>query len=1093
MSDENTTIDSGVNGRTIYNVVVSAGKTYIINAVTGRTEFVVNGEFTPGGDSAVATSLTTAERTAITPDAGVLIWDTDLEKLFVGDGSTAGGVEVQGGGGEGTVTGIEASVTGNTATITATGSTTSVDIVGTGGVDVKGNTNGAVELDAKDLSDGTQSVSKDLENARYIIAGSSPKTNSLTLLHFSDIHADSAALNRIMEDRTEFGTLVNDVICTGDMVEIFAGQISSWWNPAVLTCIGNHECYTNGDWNGLSMANRIAYYISPFESNWGITRGENQDWWYKDYATQKVRLISIDCLWYRNPTGTEATTQTAWVQSLLADAITQGLHVLIASHSRNNASIQCYTSFNRFGEYDGYITTICETPQVIIDAVASAINSGLKFIGYITGHYHQDDIWDATGDGTQYVYAVTLASTAAIRNISDQYRVGMDAYNLVTIDTNNTLVKLTRGGGANIDNTLRPRQTITVNYSTGEIIDVERARDGERLETKDGVQNVKRYIATKSVSGSSVTLQAGYGYKGTITSELTLETEYVSGSQYGLESVLDLTLAGGTVSAGTNVILGDALESGMRNICSVKFIDSLAVVNVLTAFSMVPVGAYLVVSDSGTSDGSLYYGLATSMKSDLYFDTSLNYQTIDLGGAVTNGDKSVVGNGYGKTIISGNISGTSETTFTALSMNGVTMLGGVMTMSGVNIPTGGSVNVNGGQVQPQKVDGSGTINLDSYAGSVFPIVAHDGAVVNNVTITGALNNDPFRASGTNIQLSGVIISGNTRTAWTSGNYEQGYAQNGGSALLTGCTFCNNYGAHAYANGGGAHVFGSGNATFSNCLFASNYAQEGGGGVAGNLAGATISFISCVFSDNTMKNEVMNGGGHVSIYATDGVSGVADFTDCSFIGGSAWNGVIFCKNNAELYMSNCTISGAIGVNAAIVQNAGKAIRLEGCTITGCTCSATSGTLVQTYTSCTVDIVGCTVTGNSAGYNDMLFASNTVATFSNTIMSGNVNTYGLGAKQGARIILAGGNTLDRIVPYNTGSVYIAGSNNVNEIYTTTGTNHVYISSGASINLTTSIGIGANGITVSSGGCVVNGATIAAGTYTTIVSSGGSAVAS
>ncbi|MBO4366238.1 MAG: hypothetical protein J5843_01140, partial [Clostridia bacterium] len=42
----------------------------------------------------------------------------------------------------GAVTGIASVVSGGTATITATGSTTSVDIVGTGGVNVKGNTNG---------------------------------------------------------------------------------------------------------------------------------------------------------------------------------------------------------------------------------------------------------------------------------------------------------------------------------------------------------------------------------------------------------------------------------------------------------------------------------------------------------------------------------------------------------------------------------------------------------------------------------------------------------------------------------------------------------------------------------------------------------------------------------------------------------------------------------------------------------------------------------------------------------------------------------------------------------------------------------------
>lgn len=38
--------------------------------------------------------LTTAQRTAVTPEDGEPIWDTDLSALYIGDGSTAGGVLV---------------------------------------------------------------------------------------------------------------------------------------------------------------------------------------------------------------------------------------------------------------------------------------------------------------------------------------------------------------------------------------------------------------------------------------------------------------------------------------------------------------------------------------------------------------------------------------------------------------------------------------------------------------------------------------------------------------------------------------------------------------------------------------------------------------------------------------------------------------------------------------------------------------------------------------------------------------------------------------------------------------------------------------
>lgn len=960
-----------------------------------------------------AVSMTTTERMALTPAPGFLIWDTYLEKLFVGDGSTIGGKEIEGGGGggggEGTVTGIKASVSGNTATIIATGSTTSVKFVGVDGTTVSEGANGEIQIggtgggggdvteaEFKDLSDGTQSITKDIENARRIAPpdGYSPVSGTpLTILHFSDIHADSDALTRIMADRTALGTLVDDVICTGDMVDTLAGQINSWWNPAVMTVMGNHDVKVGNAQNALSIADRISYYISPFESNWGITRGEGVDWYYKDYTQQKVRLIVIDCMWYRNSSSIEATTQTAWVQGLLADAITNNLHVLIASHSRSNSSVRCYTSFNRFSDYEGYDTTICETPLAIVSAVASAISSGLKFVGYLTGHYHQDDIWDATGDGTQYFYSVTLANTLATKNISDQYRVGIDAFNLVTIDTSNTLVKLTRGGGANIDSILRPRQTITINYSTGEIIDTQRPKDGERLETKDGIQNVKRYIATKDVSGSSVTLQAGYGYKGTIATDLTLETEYVSGSQYGLESVLDLTLAGGTVSAGENVYIADTLTAGQRNICSVRFIDSIAIVNVLTVIASIPADAYAVSIATGTSDGSLYYGLATSTKTDIYISASLNGQTLDMGGAVTNGAKVVHGNGYTYTTVSGGVSATSTTTFTSLSMDGVSIVGGTMTMSGVNIPESATVSPVSGSIEMIDVVGGGTITLASYTGTSSPLLFGSTASVSGVTFIGK-------------NMSAIVMSIKNSTLTMSGCTLRGH---------TGGTY------HLF------HVAGSGVANIDDCI------------VSGNskttmfLCGGSLSISGGTVTGNTVLDQIVSPSG-----------GIVD-------------------------IQNLLISGN-----SIASTSGQGINV------------TSGGIVT--------LTGATISGNTGGGNILLVGTGCSLTLSDTICSGNITSYGLGTRQNGMLTLAGGCTTERLVAYNGGKAALAGSNNVDEIYTTTANGaHIYISSGASINLTNSIGIGASGITVSEGGCVVNGASIPAGTYTSIVSSGGSAVAS
>lgn len=52
-----------------------------------------------GGGSADAKPMTSAQRMAITPKEGELIYDTDLDILFVGDGVTVGGKAVDGGAG----------------------------------------------------------------------------------------------------------------------------------------------------------------------------------------------------------------------------------------------------------------------------------------------------------------------------------------------------------------------------------------------------------------------------------------------------------------------------------------------------------------------------------------------------------------------------------------------------------------------------------------------------------------------------------------------------------------------------------------------------------------------------------------------------------------------------------------------------------------------------------------------------------------------------------------------------------------------------------------------------------------------------------
>ena len=78
--------------------------------------FIGNG-VTAGGIDTTDTnvkSLTTEERMAFIPKQGELIWDTTLGALYIGDGSTQGGVSIGGGGGSGIIAGMRLDFDGDT-------------------------------------------------------------------------------------------------------------------------------------------------------------------------------------------------------------------------------------------------------------------------------------------------------------------------------------------------------------------------------------------------------------------------------------------------------------------------------------------------------------------------------------------------------------------------------------------------------------------------------------------------------------------------------------------------------------------------------------------------------------------------------------------------------------------------------------------------------------------------------------------------------------------------------------------------------------------------------------------------------------------
>lgn len=925
-----------------------------------------------------------------------------------------------------------------------------------------------------DLADGTQSITKDTQNARHI--GGATGT-PLTLLHFSDIHADTAALARIVADGESLGTLIDGMICTGDITGNVAGQITSWWDADVMTCIGNHDTASyNGsyDWTALSMADRDAYYIAPFESNWGITHTSGTSYYYKDYTTQGVRLIVMDGMLYiGSSTTTEAAAQTAWLESLLADAVTNGLHVLIAVHAPHGGSTPVSCSFTKYGQGTMPTKADCNTPDAVINAVASAITSGLHFIGYLCGHTHQDAVWDATGDGTQLMYCITCANvyqTAQWRESDLARNTTLDAFNLVSVDTVHSIVKITRGGGANIDNRMRKRESLSVNYATGTVVDLERApfastadeadhateadsatialgaagsMAGYRMEVDGGTMSMARFVPISTVSGSAVTMEAGHAYRIQAEgSSITLNTEAIPANTWGLDAHLELfTASPELIIAGENVRFNDTFSVGEWNSCTVRFVSGVATVYVDNVSTI-----YLVTQNSDLTKGSLYFGLtdsSVSNKNYISVSNSLDGQTISFGGATVTTEKHIVGNGASLTILTGSVGagGSGYVDMTDCALSGVVLTGGKVGFGDVAITDGATVTLT-----------SGTLALGgAVSGSSGTLVASSGTIID---LTGNQNASVIPYSETNNVMFGA---GGVTVYPVSGQTD--------SYLVGGITL---------------HSLGNTNVV--------DFVQSGHTGAVGN---------DIVLSGMTFCNGYVSGGnvGGGLLYMTSG-SVVAN--DCVFSGGSApgaYGAGINFASSAGFMLTSCTIAGCTGgIGGGLAKGAGTMISgtLSNCVITR---NAAQGQGGGIYCTGILDIIGTEICSNTTKT-----AGGAISTTGGTINLISCSIYGNTDQSGAIYIANSGKvTISgttialtqriNLVSANT-SVTFVGSNFIGkQVY---GAGVCHISSGAILDFTgnTSAAVinPTGGIVVSEGGCtVINSAgasvAIAGGTYTQI----------
>lgn len=300
----------------------------------------------------------------------------------------------------------------------------------------------------------------------------------LVLLHFSDVHADEGAVERIIEYNGQYTSYITDVIHTGD------AQFNSWsdgftlWDidgaSGFLNTIGNHDTAEESggvyDWDahvGLDAYNR---FFAPYISGWGVTQPTDAAtygycYYYKDYTSCGIRLVVLDDM------GWDAT-QLSWFTSVLSSAITDGLSVVVAKHYPVNANTYIapeWTSLidQRAGSIGG-----SGNDSDITSAVDTFKTNGGDFICWLNGHTHRDMFTMVGTDKDQL--CVNIASATTLQSWWDEClkvtnTKSEDLFNMISFDSYLKIVKVMRVG-CDYNYYGQHRGTITIDYTNGNIL-----------------------------------------------------------------------------------------------------------------------------------------------------------------------------------------------------------------------------------------------------------------------------------------------------------------------------------------------------------------------------------------------------------------------------------------------------------------------------------------------------------------------------------------------------------------------------------------------------------------------------------------------
>lgn len=295
----------------------------------------------------------------------------------------------------------------------------------------------------------------------------------LSFLWFSDIHKAQKQWDRAVQLGNYYSAKFSFGIHTGDYVGTDQSSYEELYQNGVksviplLNVVGNHDIYTNFANRTQASKSVTKGIVMPDTSDWGVTWGDG-DYpmhYYKDFSTQKIRLVVLDDYY-------DTDVQTTWLATVLDDAKSLGYHVITAAHETSRPITTW--SDNTFNSKDAVALTTngglnhSSTPY---DAVIKSFKDGGGIhIAHLCGHEHVDMMGKSANGvlniiiGSQHGY---YADASDAMRISDT--VTNDLLNVVGININLGLIKIARVG-VNTDHYLRGRNVLCYDYVNDTVI-----------------------------------------------------------------------------------------------------------------------------------------------------------------------------------------------------------------------------------------------------------------------------------------------------------------------------------------------------------------------------------------------------------------------------------------------------------------------------------------------------------------------------------------------------------------------------------------------------------------------------------------------